>query len=69
MGARVGPHWEGLVLHRPPHFLADAADSWNGATLEQRNSPGSSVFEEVAAEEEIVAVKPQPEFEPLFKLN
>jgi hypothetical protein len=27
------------------------------------------VFEEVAAEEEIVAVKPQPEFEPLFKLN
>jgi len=51
-------------------FLANITIAWDKASNEQRNKLARCLFQEVwVKDKEVVAVKPQPEFEPFFRLN
>ncbi|MFX0202545.1 MAG: recombinase family protein [Candidatus Hodarchaeota archaeon] len=51
-------------------FLTNITIAWDKASNEQRNKLARCLFQEVwVKDKEVVAVKPQPEFEPFFKLN
>lgn len=51
-------------------LLADIINAWDKATGEQRNKLVRTLFQEIwVKDEQIVAVKPQPEFEPFFGMN
>jgi DNA invertase Pin-like site-specific DNA recombinase len=57
-------------LKRLAEFLASVTIAWDKADNEQRNKLARCLFQEVwVKDREVVAVKPQPEFEPFFKLN
>ena len=57
-------------LDRLAEFLANVAEAWEVANGEQRNKLARSLFQEVwIKDKQVVAVKPQPELEPFFKLN
>jgi len=58
------------ALKRLAEFLASVGKAWEQATNEQRNMLARCVFQEIwVRDRDVVAVKPQPEFEPFFKLN
>ncbi len=51
-------------------FLSNITMAWDKANNEQRNKLARCLFQEVwVKDKEVVAVKPQSEFEPFFKLN
>ena len=57
-------------LQRLAEFLANITAAWDKANNEQRNKLARCLFQEVwLKDKEVVAIKPQPEFEPFFKLN
>lgn len=57
-------------LKRLAEFLANVTIAWDKANNKQKNSLTRCLFQEVwVKDKEVVAVKPQPEFEPFFKLN
>jgi hypothetical protein len=57
-------------LDRLAEFLANVAEAWEVANGEQRNKLARSLFQEVwIKDKQVVAVRPQPELEPFFKLN
>jgi len=57
-------------LKRLAEFLANITIAWDKAGNAQRNKLARCLFQEVwVKDKEVVAVKPQPEFEPFFKLN
>ena len=58
------------VLDKLAGFLSNVAKAWGQADQEQRNKLARTLFQEIwIKNKQIVAVKPQPEFEPFFKLN
>jgi hypothetical protein len=57
-------------LERLAEFLGSITKAWDMATNEQRNKLARTLFQEIwVRDQEVVAVKPQPEFEPFFELN
>ena len=51
-------------------FLGNVTLAWDKANQEQRNKLAKAMFEQILVEDKkVVAVKPQPELEPFFKLN
>jgi hypothetical protein len=57
-------------LEKLAKFLANVAHAWEEATQEQRNKLARCLFREIwLKDKQVIAVKPQPEFEPFFKLN
>ncbi len=57
-------------LERLSYFLTSAAKAWDEANQEQRNKLARTLFREVwLKDNQVVAVKPQPELEPFFQLN
>ncbi len=57
-------------LERLAEFLGSIVKAWDMATNEQRNKLARTLFQEIwLRDQEVIAVKPQPEFEPFFKLN
>ena len=57
-------------MERLARFLANVAEAWEEANQEQRNELVRCLFQEVwVKDKQVVAVKPQPELEPFFKLN
>jgi hypothetical protein len=51
-------------------FLADVPAAWEAATQEQRHTLARTLFDEAWMKDQmVVAVKPQPELEPFFRLN
>ena len=57
-------------LKRLAEFLTNITIAWDKASNEQRNKLARCLFQEVwVKDKEVVAVKPQPEFEPFFRLN
>jgi hypothetical protein len=57
-------------LKRLAEFLANVTSAWDNAGNEERNKLARCLFQEIwVKDKEVVAVKPQPEFEPFFKLN
>jgi site-specific DNA recombinase len=68
--ALIVPESEQQVLSKLAHFLANVADAWRTANQEQRNKLAKTLFEQILVEDnKVVAVKPQPQLEPFFKLN
>ncbi|MHB1417831.1 MAG: recombinase zinc ribbon domain-containing protein [Chloroflexota bacterium] len=60
----------GKVLDLLAGFLRDVPDAWRRATQEQRNWLMKNLFEEVLTkDDQAVAVKPRPDFEPFFRLD
>jgi len=59
------------TLHRLARLLANVAYVWKESTQEERNKIARTLFEEVRLDSggKVVAVKPQPEAAPFFKLN
>jgi hypothetical protein len=57
-------------MERLARFLANVAQAWEEANQEQRNELARCLFQEVwVKDKQVVAVKPQAELEPFFKLN
>ena len=57
-------------LDRLARFLDDVPAAWEAATQEQRNTLARTLFDEAWMKDQtVVAVKPQPELEPFFRLN
>ena len=57
-------------LNKLEEFLANIAQAWEEATGELRNKLARSLFQEIwIKDEQVVAVKPQPELERFFQLN
>jgi len=57
-------------LKRLAEFLANITIAWDKSSNEQRNKLARCLFQEIWVKDgEVVAVKPQPEFEPFFRLN
>ncbi len=57
-------------LERLAYFLTSVAEAWDEASQEQRNKLARTLFREVwLKDNQVVAVKPQPELEPFFQLN
>jgi hypothetical protein len=57
-------------LDRLAEFLANISGAWKVASGEQRNKLARTLFQEIwIKDNQVVAVKPQPELEPFFKLN
>jgi len=57
-------------LERLAGFLANVAEAWEEANQEQRNKLARCLFQEIwVKDKQVVAVKPQPELAPFFKLN
>ena len=57
-------------LNKLEEFLANIAQAWEEATGELRNKLARSLFQEIwIKDEQVVAVKPQPELKPFFQLN
>ncbi len=57
-------------LERLAEFLGSITNAWDTATNEQRNQLTRALFQEIwVRDQEVVFVKPHPEFEPFFKLN
>ena len=51
-------------------LLASVSSAWDKADQEQRNRIAQTLFEEILVEDrKVVAVRPRPELEPVFKLN
>lgn len=60
----------GKNLSKLAQFLTNVADAWDAANQEQRNKLARCLFQEVwIKDNEVVAVKPQPELKPFFDLN
>ncbi len=58
------------TLERTAAFLTNVVKAWDAATQEQRNTLVRTLFQEIwVKDQQVVAVKPQPVFEPFFKLN
>ncbi len=58
------------VLGKLAEFLSNVAKAWREANQEQRNKLARTLFQEIwIKDKQVVAVKPQPEFEPFFQLN
>ncbi|GAI46880.1 unnamed protein product, partial [marine sediment metagenome] len=59
------------MLHQFARLLANVAYVWKESTQEERNKIARTLFEEVRLDSggKVVAVKPQPEAAPFFKLN
>jgi site-specific DNA recombinase len=57
-------------LKRLAEFLANITIAWDKASNEQRNKLARCLFQEIwVKDREVVAVKPQLEFEPFFRIN
>ena len=57
-------------LDQLARFLDHVPAAWEAATQEQRNKLARTLFDEAWMKEKtVVAVKPQPELEPFFRLN
>ncbi len=57
-------------LDKLAEFLANIGQAWRAASGEQRNKLARSLFQEIwIKDDQVVAVKPQPELEPFFELN
>ncbi len=69
--ARLKPFEDATdTLKRLADFLTNIAKAWDEAKPEQRNKLARCLFQEIWVKDgEVVAVKPQPEFEPFFRLN
>ena len=51
-------------------FLANIVNAWDAVTQEQRNMLARCLLQEVwVKDRDVVAVKPQPDFEPFLRLN
>ncbi len=60
----------GNVLEKLATFLKDIAQAWDQASQEQRNRLAKCLLETVwIKDKKVVAVTPQPEFEPFFDLQ
>jgi len=60
----------GETLQKLADYLISMPKAWDQATPEQRNKLIRLLFHEIwLKDKEVVAVKPQPEFEPFFELN
>lgn len=60
----------GKELDKWAKFLANVVDAWDEATQEPKNKLARCLFQEIwLKDKQVVAVKPQPELEPFFKLN
>ncbi len=58
------------TLKRLADFLANITAAWDEANPPQKNSLLRCLFQEIwVKDKDVVAVKPQPEFEPFFELN
>ena len=57
-------------LKRLAGFLGSVVKAWDVASPEHRNALARCLFQEIWVKDgEVVAVKPQPDYEPFFKLN
>jgi hypothetical protein len=57
-------------LKRLAGFLADIVKAWVIATQEQKNMLVRRLFQGMwVGDTDVVAVKPQPDFEPFFRVN
>ena len=57
-------------LDRLAKFLTNIGEAWKVASGEQRNKLARTLFQEIwIKDNQVVAVKPQPELEPFFELN
>ena len=57
-------------LERLAEFIANIVKAWDVATQEQKNMLARTLLQEVWVKDgDVVAVKPQPDFGPFFKLN
>ncbi|MCK4354444.1 MAG: recombinase family protein, partial [Dehalococcoidia bacterium] len=58
------------TLGKLAKFLSSVAKAWKEANQEQRNKLARTLFQEIwIKDKQVVALKPQPEFEPFFRLN
>ena len=58
------------VLDKLADFLSNVAKAWGQADQEQRNKLTRTLFQEVwIKDRQVIALRPQPEFEPFFQLN
>jgi site-specific DNA recombinase len=58
------------TLERLANFLVNVAEAWDEAKQEQRNKLARCLFQEVwVKDKQVLAVRPQPELAPFFKLN
>ena len=58
------------TLDKLAEFLSSVARAWKEANQEQRNKLVRSLLQEIwLKDKEVVAVKPQPEFEPFFRID
>jgi len=58
------------TLKKLANLLSNIGQTWDVATLEQSNKLASCLFEEVwVKDKDVIAVKPQLEFEPFFQLS
>jgi hypothetical protein len=58
------------TLGKLAEFLRNVTSAWDEATPEQRNKLARCLFQEIwVKDKDVVAIKPQPEFEPFFRLN
>ena len=58
------------TLGKLAEFLSSVVKAWKEANQEQRNKLARTLFQEIwIKDKQVVAVKPQPEFEPFFQLN
>ncbi len=57
-------------LDRLAKFLTNIGEVWRAASAEQRNKLARTLFQEIwIKDNQVVAVKPQPELKPFFELN
>jgi hypothetical protein len=51
-------------------FLTNIGEAWRAASAEQKNKLARTLFQEIwIKDNQVVAVKPQPELEPFFEFN
>ena len=57
-------------MKRLTDFITNVSEGWRVADQEHRNDLARCLFQEIRVKDkQVVAVKPQPELAPFFKLN
>jgi site-specific DNA recombinase len=66
----LAPETRQTNLDKLAEFLTNIGEAWRAASAEQRNKLARTLFQEIwIKDNQVVAVKPQPELEPFFELN
>ena len=66
----LAPETRQTNLDKLAEFLTNIGEAWRAASAEQKNKLARTLFQEIwIKDNQVVAVKPQPELEPFFELN